>query len=361
MGSNGKATIYSVAERARVSIATVSRVFQGPDKVAPLTRQRVLDAAAELDYVPDAAAASLAASRTNVLGLVLPELGGSYYAELIVGFESGTTGRGLSVMLLSGDHRPISRRVSELATRCDGLAVMNGPGLLSAAELSALARRRPLVLIASEHHQAGAMTTGNRDNARELTRHLLGHGRTRLRFVGDPDLAADGRARFQGFRDALEEAGRSVPEPVRVPYTAGGGTAVARRILRGTLAADALVCVNDDVALALQLALREGGRLVPDDVAITGWDDVAAARYTGLTTVHQPVRELGRLAAERLLDAIQGGPGAVTSAELPTSVVLRSSCGPHPAPGAIPDRPDQTSTPPQPDRVAGATEPRRYR
>lgn len=327
-----RATIYSVAERAEVSIATVSRVFQNSDKVAPATRERVLAAAASLDYLPDGSAKSLAAKRSGVLGLVVPELVGSYYAELLIGFESAAATAGLSVMLLIAgpDDHTASWRARHLASRVDGMAVMNGPCLIAPDDIERLSHRCAVVELAAGEDTM--VTGGNRENARLLTEHLLDHGRRRFAFVGDPDLALDARDRYAGFAAALADAGVAVPAPIRVEFARPGGEEAARRILAAASTPDACVCANDEIALTLQLELRRSGLEVPADLALTGWDDVPAAYYTGLTTVCQPVRELGRAAAERLVALTQvGSPGAPAPDSVPiqlaTQPVIRSSCG----------------------------------
>lgn len=330
MPTDRRVTIYEVAARAEVSIATVSRVFQGSAKVAAATRERVLAAASALDYTPSGAAKSLAAKRTNVLGLVLPELGGGYYTELLSGFDAAAADLGHSVMLLLGTDR-LSQRVRQLEASVDGIAVVNSSGFVDPAALDHIESNLGLVTIASPA-PAGSVSVAaeSRASAQAITAHLLDHGRRRLRFVGDPTLSFDAGHRYVGFRNALLAAGMAAADPIRVSYEAEGAASVARDVLAGRLDADGLVCVNDDVALALQFHLRRGGVRVGVDIALTGWDDVPAARLVepGLTTVVQPVRELGRAAAERLVERIQGGPEfAVPLQLLPTTLVVRGSCG----------------------------------
>lgn len=330
MAGKRRATIYSVADRAQVSIATVSRVFQGSDKVAPATKARVLAAASSLDYTPDASAKSLAAKRTHVLGLVLPEAKGAYYTELLTGFEAAASEHGHSVMLLLGTDR-LSKRLRQLEARVDGIAVMNSSGVVESQALDHVDHHLALVTIAAPAAANGvSVATSCRTNAEELTRHVLAHGRRRPVFVGDPDLAYDARHRYIGFGRALLAAGLAVPEPIRIPFDLDAAAPVAADMLAGRLDTDALVCVNDEVALGLQYHLRRGGVEVGVDVALTGWDDVPAARLVqpGLTTVSQPVRELGRAAALRLIARIHGGvQDSVPTQLLPTTLVVRGSCG----------------------------------
>jgi len=341
MAQSGKATIYSVAARANVSIATVSRTLSGADRVSEASRQRVLEAVRTLGYIPDGAARSLAAKRHQTLGLVLPELNGYYYPELLAGFESLAAEQRLSVVLLvTGlDGRDLDEPLADLCSRVDALAVMNGAGLIGSERLSAIRRHTPTVAIGGAPGQPDSVCTGNRDNARRLTTHLLEHGRRRLVFAGSPELAVDVTARWEGFAEALEGFGLAVPDAQPGGFDVDSGRALGTRIGTGELGCDAVVCMNDDVALGLHLELRRRGVLVPTDVAITGWDGAPATQYTtpGITTVAQPVRELGRAAASLLVARIEGLPAADCS-ELATTIILRGSCG-------CPDTPPQASRP----------------
>ena len=177
------------------------------------------------------------------------------------------------------------------------------------------------------------------------------HGRTRLLFVGDPGAAPDINERYAGFVAAHRARGLEPAEPVRVPFREGEGEAVAERILAGEFDADALVCANDELALAVMTRLQDAGRDVPGDIAVVGWDDVMTSRYVrpGLTTVRQPVHELGVLAAERLHQRVSGGQpraGAASPADrgrAPRLLRLRPTRRP-PVPGTR----DPTRLPTQP-------------
>jgi LacI family transcriptional regulator len=319
------ATIYSVADQAGVSIATVSRVLQGSSAVSEGTRRKVLDAVAALDYLPSGAARSLAVRHHDIYGLVLPELSGPYYADLLVGFETRAADLAQSVMLVLADTKEDrDLAVRTLATRVDGIAVHG----VDPAHLGNSGK--PVVVIAG-HARAGieAIAAENVNGARLLTEHLLEHGRTNLRFVGDPDTAPDLLERYEGFTAAHRERGLTPTEPVRAEFRERDGSAVAERLLAGDFTADALVCGNDEIALAVMSRLTDGGVAVPEDVAVVGWDDVMTSRYVrpGLTTVRQPVQELGALAADRLHDLVSGATPSAERRVLATQVVIRSSCG----------------------------------
>ena len=323
-------TIYSVAEYAGVSIATVSRVIQRPEVVSATTRQRVLDAIDALNYVPVGAARSLAVRHHEAHGLVLPELSGPYYAELLMGFEARAAELGQSVVLLLADTKSdLPRAVRQLATRVDALAVF-GETLDDPTVNRVLRARKPVVVIAGEPRaDVESIAAENTSSAAQLTEHVLAHGHRRLLFVGDPAGAPDIAGRHSGFMQAHRARRRAAADPVRIAFRERDGTAFADRMLAGEYVADALVCANDELALSIMTRLQDAGRSVPDDVAVVGWDDVMTARYVrpGLTTVRQPVAGLGRLAAERLHELVRGAEVNAHRQVLPTRLVLRQSCG----------------------------------
>ena len=157
----------------------------------------------------------------------------------------------------------------------------------------------------------------------------MDHARRRLLFVGSPALAPDVAARYAGFVRAHEELGLPPSPPVLAELEEADGRRVAGLVLSGDIAADGLVCANDELALALMRELRTAGLRVPQDLAVTGWDDEKAARYIepGLTTVRQPVHGLGVLAAERLHELVQDADAPVPDKGLDTTLVVRGSCG----------------------------------
>ena len=324
------ATIYAVAQRAGVSTATVSRTLAGSAKVAPLTREAVLEAVRALNYLPDGAARALAGRRTHALGLVLPDIVGPYYAALLVAFEMAASERGLSVVIsLAGAGSTPDQAVRTLAGNVDGIAFM----ARSAADdelIAEIARRRP-VLTAARSRLPGrdALFAENRETAAQLTRHLLEAGHRRIAFVGRPEPHSDVGARLRGVEAALKEAGLEPAAVFEVDSVEAEGLTVARRIVAEEIALDAVICGNDELALALMHELQDLGIDVPGLIAVTGWDDVLAARYVrpGLTTVAQPVQELGALAARRLAALIDGEAPLEEPVVLPSRIVHRATCG----------------------------------
>ena len=323
-------TIYSVAQLAGVSIATVSRVLQGSRTASPQARANVLRAVEDLDYVPLRAARSLAVQRHAANGLVVPDLVGPYYSELLMGYESAAAEFGQSVVLVvTNARKDPTRAVRELSSRVDGLVVAHST--ISDDAARSIAHQTPVVLLARPA-VAGcdAVSAENTQSSAALTEHLLAHGRRRLLFVGDPEGSPDVGQRYVGFTSALSKAGTPAVGPaLRVGFHEGSGAEVVAQVLATVNRPDALVCANDELALSTMKALQRAGVRIPDDMAIVGWDDVMTARYVspGLTTVRQPLYELGRLAATRLHERIAGGPMVPEPLILPTELVLRSSCG----------------------------------
>lgn len=338
-------TIYQVAERAGVSIATVSRAFSDPSKVAPRTLDTVVEAARELRYVPAAAARALAVRRSKALGVVLPHIDGPYYAELLVGFEVAASELGLSVVLsLANPQEPRQLSVLDLLGRVDGVAFMARSGAQDDT-VRQVADVRPTVSVARGPVEGvDAFYAENRATARQLTEHLIGHGRRRIGFVGRLEEGSDIGQRHVGYLDALEEAGLAPGERFAVDPVEASGVEIAEQLLAverenadeivgvggapGIAGLDALVCGNDELAMAIISRLTAAGVDVPGRLAVTGWDDTVTARYLspGLTTVRQEVAELGALAAHRLAALIDGDT-AQQPVTVDSTLVLRQSCG----------------------------------
>ncbi|HWM07420.1 MAG TPA: LacI family DNA-binding transcriptional regulator [Actinophytocola sp.] len=324
-------TIYEVADRAGVSIATVSRALRDSELVATATRTHVRQVAEELRFRPSRAGRALAEGQHAANGIVFPDLAGPYYAEVVLGYEEVVAELGRSVLILATQGRDnAAELVAELAGRVDGMVIMGrtvgDPTVARIADTGL-----PLVLLARP--QVGlvdTVTADNEDSAMALTAHLIGHGYQRFEFLGDPAQSPDVAGRHAGFVAALTEAGLAVPaEPVRCAFDVRAGYAAARETLRGRPHPEALVCANDEVALGALRAAEDLGLAVPDDVALTGWDDIMAADYARLTTVAQSMRELGATAARWLDERISGRSTGVRHEVLPTRLVIRTSCGTH--------------------------------
>lgn len=314
-------TIRDVARHAGVSIATVSRVMRESGYVRPDTRQRVLASAEELSYTPSQLGRQLAEQRHAANGIVFPDLSGPYYAEVVLGYETVAAELRRSVLILSTQGRADAESaVADMAGRCDGMVVLGRTVSDEVVERLA-ARGTPMVLVARP--PLGALDSVNAENAASaaaLAQHLLDEGARSITFVGDPALSPDVAQRWEGLRTVAPDAELHSVEAIDEET----GAQVAGDYLNKSLP-DAFVCANDELALGLLGRLRVAGVDVPGQVKVTGWDDVMAARYAGLTTVRQPMRELGSTAA-RLLDELIVGTRTEPRHELlPTELVVRNS------------------------------------
>jgi LacI family transcriptional regulator len=332
-------TVYDVASQAGVSIATVSRVFQQPDLVRADTRDRVLAVANALSYVPSAAARGLATRSTGVLGLCFPdydEIDGSgavlYTDEVIRGMERRARHHEFALLIAACHGSGADGVLRATFGRSDALAVL--AGTVPTARLETLGRRRPVVMIAGPRHldHLDHVAVENDAGQRRLTEHLLdAHGYHDLEFVGGPAASPDSAERFAGFRAALAAAGRPVPDTphATTDFTERGGyTAVRARLSAGS-PPRALVCANDQTARGAVRAAHDAGLRVPADLAVTGFDDIqlAAAAQPPLTTVAQPMRELGVTAVDLLVARLRDPGREPQTVTLPVTVRIRASCG----------------------------------
>jgi LacI family transcriptional regulator len=322
--------IYAVADRAGVSIATVSRVQRDRGVVAPETRDRVLRAIEELGYRPNDAGRALAEQRTDAIGIVFPDLSGPYYSEVIGGCEGRVVAEARSLLILGTHGRErAADLVFDLAGRVDGLILM-GRTVPDEVVLDLDRDGVPLVLLARAGLEGvPAVRAENVAAAEALAGHLLRCGHESIAFLGDPASSPDAAERWQGFLAAHERAGRRPPAaPVPTLFDEDHGHSAAMEALGAAVPPTALMCASDEIALGALAAAHERGLHVPGDAAITGWDDIQVARYVSpaLTTVRQPLSLIGARAAELLFERIH--TGATPAGEvLPTDLVIRASCG----------------------------------
>ncbi|MEU5717828.1 LacI family DNA-binding transcriptional regulator [Streptomyces sp. NPDC020403] len=345
-------TVYDVAERSGVSIATVSRVYRNPDSVRGETRERVLAAARELGYVPSGNARGLASRTTGVLGLCFPDYADPdaeadaeadsdaddavmlYSDQIIRGMERAARRHGYALLIAASLQGGPESLVAKVAGRVDGFAVL--AQTVPTQDLEVISRRLPVVMLAGprEIDHLDHLVVANADGERELARHLIeDHGLRRLAFVGgDPD-SPDAEARFRGFREACRDAGLPVPqEPdlrTAMMTQAEGARAAETLLDRGSGRPDAVLFANDQMAVGALRALERRGVRVPEDIAVTGFDGIPLSRIVrpSLTTVRQPIRQLGEQAVELLVQRLADRSREPVSLELPVSLARRASCG----------------------------------
>jgi LacI family transcriptional regulator len=336
-----RSTIYEVARRSGVSTATVSRVMVDGKGFSQTTRERVLAVAAELGWVPSGSARGLASRRAGIVGLLFPDLGQSgaaeeasplYVDQVIRGAERAATAAGDAVLIAATQSESGRELAFSIAGKVDGLVVMARS--LPDHDIAAISRSLPVVILAGRRVGGGLDFVGadNTGGSRLITEHLLAvHGYTDLAFIAGPADSPDSEERFAGFRDTLRAAGLAAPRsPAAVgEFTEAGGRKAVQGMLAGGRRPRAIVCGNDEMAIGALAALRSARVRVPGDVAVTGFDDIAATRHVrpALSTVHQPMRELGERSVQMLLHRIADPAAAQDSVVLPTGIVIRGSCG----------------------------------
>jgi LacI family transcriptional regulator len=327
-----KVTIGEVAERAGVSISTVSRVLNGLDRVHPETRQRVLEVVQDLRYQPSALARGLAIQQTQMLGFVIPTLSDPFYLEIVRGVEEAAAAVSYNLLVVSQFSARDDRRYLQLfdQRRVDGMVLVGVD--IPAEELSRLAAQGFPVAILQREVGEGVFTflADNYGGARDLAEHLLALGYRRLAYIAGSNHTPDNAERLRGLKDALAGRGLSLPEAyiAQGDYSRKSGYRAMQRLLAQVPLPEAVFAANDQMAMDAMLAIRDHGLRVPEDVAVVGFDDISLAGYVTppLTTVRQPAFDLGYRAARAVLGALQE-PQVPERVVLPTQLVIRQSCG----------------------------------
>ena len=348
-GSIAAPTIYDVARAAGVSIASVSRVLNGQRNPRQETRDRVLAAVAELGFAPDGAARALSARLKEVVGVIVrrpwrmdvdedlfsAEAESLQYPDLINrGIEAAAQRRGFDLLIRSvgiTEHDPASRTLA-LARKSDGLILHDR--VLEPGELDRLSRQLPIVTLAGYATSTTANVHGdNKAGMQALARHLLrDHGYPALAYLGGYADSPDSIERREVLAAEAAAVGATLesgPEWQGYYYAAGGAKVIDRLLAAGRALPRAIVCANDQTALGVMSALREHGVGVPGQVAVTGFDDIPMAHHLpiSLTTVRQPIREMGTTAFDVLYSMLSRDPLPSRDIVLPVTLIRRESCG----------------------------------
>lgn len=328
-----KVTISEVAAEAGVSFGTVSRVINNDVHVKAETRQAVLDTIRRLDYVANPQARSLAGGKSNLIGVLVPDLGTGYIGEIIRGIDGELAHSGLD-LILHTTHRAAAKEANYVANLAQGLI----DGLLlvlprnPADYTGTLAKQKfPFVLI--DHQGTGencaAVGATNWQGAYNATSYLIGLGHKRIGFItGSLDLGA-AVDRMEGYKSALRT--NHIPVDPRLIYEGTfnqpDGFTGASTLLELEQPPSAIFASNDVMAMAAMDAVRDHSLRVPEDISILGFDDIpqAALVRPALTTVRQPLEEMGRVATQMLLDIIHGSGVRSARVELPTELIIRNT------------------------------------
>lgn len=332
-GNFPKVTIVDVAERAGVSLGTVSRVLNNDAHVAPETRERVAGVVRELGYVANRQARGLKGSKTNSIGIIVPDLGTGYIGEIMNGVDAELALNELDLMLFT-THRAAIKEANYVANMVQGMV----DGLLlvlprNPADYmgSLTARNFPFVLI--DHQGTGnpcpSVGASNWQGAYNATEYLIKLGHRRIGFItGSMDLGA-ASDRLEGYRSALKA--NHVEEDTRLIYEGTffqpDGYSGAKALLDLQDPPTAIFASNDAMAFGAMDGVRALGLRVPEDVSVLGFDDIPQAEVVrpALTTVRQPLRQMGAIAVQLLIDKLKNPQKEVSRIELPTELVIRAS------------------------------------
>ena len=306
------ATIKDVSQRAHVSPATVSRVINGGNGVSDVTRAAVLAVIDELGYQPNAFARCLATNRSGGIGVVVSEVSSAVYGGILQGIESVTERHGMHLLVSSGHARAERERkaFAFLHQRRSDALILQLDGAED-AEVVAWSRLGIPIVVVGRRIEALADRCVFLDNLAggELaTRHLLDRGHRRIAHIAGLATIQDARDRLAGYRRAL--ADRGIPYDASLVVDGGfveeGGQRAMQALLAGGRAFTAVFAANDQSAAGAMRALRDAGLRVPDDVSVVGFDDTLLAHYLvpSLTTVRQPLQEMGQAAAWLALDRL---------------------------------------------------------
>ncbi len=333
------ATIQDVARAASVGRGTVSRVLNGRPNVDPATRARVLEAIAALDFVPSAAARRLSLRRTQSIAVVTLHLTRPSVVERLRGIESALVDAELDMIVFNietVERRDAILRDVPRPERIDGLI------LVSVAphdtELAPIRRSGlPVVLIDAHHRALPRVVCDDVGGGMMAANHLLARGHRRFGFIGDEPRPALGvpssRMRFRGVALALREHGLAIrPDHVAEgEHTREFARELTEAMLRSADRPTAIIAASDTKAIGVLEAARGLGIDVPGELSVIGYDDVEAADFVGLTTIHQPLAETGVRAVGRMIGLISGAARVPLREVLPVSLVERRTTGPAPA------------------------------
>lgn len=329
------ATIKEVARQAKVSVATVSRVFNDKGPVREETRGRVLRIGKRLRYAPHGAARSLITRQTSTVGMLLPDIHGEFFSEIIRGVDAAARRSGYH-LLVSSSHSEkgeIEAALRAMRGRVDGLIAMS-PDIRAQTLQRNLPKPFPIVLLNCpvNGRSTNSINIDNYGGAFAMVRHLAALGHRRIAHICGAARNYDARERLRGYREAMRSFIGAAPPGLVIEgdFSDEAGYRAGKQILRMASPPTAIFAANDAMAIGCLAALREAGRRVPEEFALAGFDDIPIARFMTppLTSVRVSIAELGALALERLLHAVRMKNVHPRRQEtLPVTLVARSSCG----------------------------------
>ena len=310
-----RVTIKDIAELANTSYPSVSRALSGKPGVSSKTREKVLKIAKEMNYQPNALARSLVQKRTSTIGLIIPDILNPYFPEIAKGVEDEAHKKDLSVFLCNSDWDGVREGIyidQLIARRVDGIIIFPTSSENISDIKKKAGRNLPVIILGTSRVEdvSVSISIDNVLGAELSVLHLLDKKYRSLAFIGGTPGLSGVESRLEGFRKAHDKYGLSVSEEMIVEngFTFESGFNAVNQLLDQKRTPDAVFAQNDVIALGAIQALRTRGLRVPEDMAVSGFDDIPIASMTGidLTTVRQPKYEMGKMAVTELYSILQG-------------------------------------------------------
>lgn len=337
-------TIYDVAKKAKVGIGTVSRVINNSPQISPKTKEKVLKVIKELKYQPHALAQSLARKRTNTIACIVPFFTGYFFIEILRGIQREISYYGYDLILYSVDEiekKEVFLRRTLREKKVDGV-------LLLSLEISDqdvnkfLQAKFPIVLVDSYHPQLDSITIENEQGAYLATHHLLELGHRKVAIITGQLSSLPSLIRLKGYKKALKSYNINLNEHYIIAvdsyedmeitsnhgFNKTAGYRAMHKLINLNDERPTAVFVSSDIqAIGAMKAISEHGLRIPEDIAIIGFDDIELAEWVGLTTMRQPMFEMGRLAVKRLIDKINNNPLPLYKKSFLPELIIRKSSG----------------------------------
>lgn len=326
------ATIKDVANLAGVAVSTASYALNNSPRVSQETKEKVLAAAKQLNYQPNGIARDLKLSKTNTIGLILSDLSGPFYSELIKGVQDITIANGYDLIAISSLGGKNSTAVKFLKEkRADGIIIL-AHNIDNNLIISAAREDMPIVLLDRPLKAKYVLNiqVDNERGAYQAVKHLISLGYKEIVYLSGPSNSYDNSKRFAGYKKALEDSGIAFSNQwvYQGNFTKEGGYHAGKLMLLQNYIPEAIFAANDEMAIGVIEAFKEADILIGEDVALVGFDDIQLSEYVtpALTTVRQPMKEMGVIAAQQVFQALNGN-FSTEAILLETKLIIRDSCG----------------------------------
>ena len=328
-------TIKQIAEKANVSIATVSRALSGDSKVQEDTKKQVLKIAKQLNYNPNIIARNFAKGKSNIIGLVLPDISDEYFSEIIRSIDDTSYLNGYYTMVMSSHE---NRSLIESINTMMGSGIVGGfilliPFINNEIKKALRMGNIPFVLISGDDNigDYDIVTTDNYQSAIRMVKYLAGNGYKKIAFISGPPENNDASLRRKGFLDACSNFRIDVKKSwmINGNFTMESGERACSKLLSEKDRPDVIFAANDMMALGCYKAVHTIGLKIPTDIAIAGFDDILISEYANppLTTIKVDTDRIGKIAAERLIEKMNGTiSNTIQKKEIASELVIRSSC-----------------------------------